>query len=328
MSDTSSPAEPSARSPSWKWCVCGLLLLATTINYMDRLTLSQTAKRVMAALDFQEDRYGELESAFSYAFALGAVLAGWMADRWNVRWLYPAALLVWSAAGFLTGLVSTFYTMLACRFLLGFAEAGHWPCALRTTRHILPPAQRSMGNSILQSGAAIGSILTPLLILALPKEEIGSWRYPFLVVGAAGMVWVLLWLVSVRSSDLAPGNPAASSPPIVLLMLLAALFAVKNVVRRTHENPSLLPSWLSAVLLELDPLTVSILVSAGGIAAVYWWLLSVTRDDEDLPRALFLRRLFVLAIVVVVINGTWQFFSQIRAHKWRTLEDFGDRVPL
>src|SRR5437870_3004285 len=119
MSAPSSPTEHAGRSPSWKWYVCGLLLLATMNNYMDRLTLSQTADRVMKALDFKEDRYGELESAFSYAFALGALLAGWMADRWNVRWLYPAALLVWSAAGFLTGLVNTFYSLLACRFLLG-----------------------------------------------------------------------------------------------------------------------------------------------------------------------------------------------------------------
>ena len=305
MSDNPSS---SGRSPSWKWYVCGLLLLATMINYMDRLTLSQTAKRVMGALEFKEDRYGELESAFSYAFALGAVLAGWMADRWNVRWLYPAALLVWSSAGFLTGLVDGFYAMLACRFLLGFAEAGHWPCALRTTRHILPPAQRSMGNSILQSGAAVGSILTPLLILGLLRSGLDNWRYPFLFVGAAGMVWVLLWLVSVRTADLSPGNPAASRPPIALLVLLAVLFALKNLVRRAHEAPSLLPEWAPGMLTEVDPLSVSIAVSVIGMAAVYWWLLSVTREDDDLPRPLFLQRLFVLFIVVVVINGTWQFF--------------------
>src|SRR6201993_3309477 len=98
----------SPRGQVWKWWACGLLLLATTINYMDRLTLTQTSKRVMKALEFDESGYGELESAFAYAFALGAVLVGWMADRWNVRWLYPAALLIWSMAGFLTGLVNGF----------------------------------------------------------------------------------------------------------------------------------------------------------------------------------------------------------------------------
>jgi MFS transporter, ACS family, hexuronate transporter len=294
MSDSPSLAGPAARGSAWKWWVCGLLLLATTINYMDRLTLSQTSKRVMKELDFQERGYGDLESAFSYAFALGAILMGWMVDRWNVRLLYPAALLVWSAAGFLTGLVNGFFGLLACRFLLGLAEAGHWPCALRTTLHITPPAQRSLGNGILQSGAAIGSVLTPLLILALPKGP-DTWRYPFLIVGGVGVCWVLLWLASVRSADLDTPRVAAP-PPTGILLLLVALFGVKNLVRWLPD----LPSWL--------PLLVSILVSVAGIAAVFFWLWGRTRDDVTVSRPVFLRRFWVLAVVVVTINGTWQFF--------------------
>jgi ACS family hexuronate transporter-like MFS transporter len=77
------PDRPPLRSAAWKWWACTLLLLATMINYMDRLTLNQTAKRVMEEIGFREARYGELESAFAYAFALDAVLFGWMADRWS-----------------------------------------------------------------------------------------------------------------------------------------------------------------------------------------------------------------------------------------------------
>src|SRR5258707_549803 len=94
---------------SWRFLT---LRVPTTINCMDRLTLSQTAIRVMDELHFGQDSYGELESSFSYAFAFGAILMGWMVDRWNVRWLYPAALLIWSAAGFLTGLVDGFLGLL------------------------------------------------------------------------------------------------------------------------------------------------------------------------------------------------------------------------
>src|SRR5262245_3257647 len=286
---------PYPRGATWKWWVCGLLLLATMVNYMDRLTLNQTAKRVMEEVGFDERGYGELESAFAYAFALGAVLAGWLADRVNVRWLYPAALLAWSAAGVATGLVSGFLGLLACRFLLGLAEAGHWPCALRTTQQILPPAERPMGNSLLQSGAALGAVLTPLLILSLPKEP-GTWRYPFLLVGAAGATWVLLWLATVRSADLGRDRPAASASPLLLLLVLAGLFGLKSAVRWTPD----LPTWL--------PLAVSFLVSAAGIALVLGWLVRATRDDAELGRADFLRRLGVLVVVVVMINGTWHFF--------------------
>jgi ACS family hexuronate transporter-like MFS transporter len=172
------------------------------INYMDRLTVNLTAARIKAELRLSNERYGQVESGFGIAFALGALAFGVLADRWNVRWLYPAALLLWSAAGFATGFAWGFASLIAVRALLGLAEAGNWPCALRTTQRILPPEQRTMGNAILQSGAALGAIIIPLVVAALVDGP-GSWRRPFFVVGAAGVSWVVLWLVSVRSADLA-----------------------------------------------------------------------------------------------------------------------------
>jgi len=265
MPEIPSTVDPPPRGASWKWWVCGLLLLATMVNYMDRLTLNQMSKRVMDELGFDERGYGEIESAFAYAFAVGAILAGWMADRWNVRWIYPTALLLWSAAGFATGLVQSFFGLLACRFFLGLSEAGHWPCALRTTQRILPPAERSMGNSILQSGAAVGAILTPLLILALPKGP-DTWRYPFLIVGGAGVTWVVLWLASVRSADLASVHTNPSPAPIGLVLVLFALLGVKAAV---YEAPPALR------------LSVSLAVSIVAIAVVVRWLLGSTGDDAE-----------------------------------------------
>lgn len=294
-------ANPAGRTASWKWWICGLLLLATMINYMDRMTLAQTSKRVMDEMKFKEPGYGELESAFAYAFALGAIVSGWMADRWNVRWLYPTLLVAWSMAGFATGLVEGFVGLLACRFLLGLAEAGHWPCALRTTQRILSPAERSLGNSILQSGAALGAILTPLLILALPTRP-GTWRYPFLIVGAAGMTWALLWLASVRSSDMTPTRPVRSDAPVGLVLILVGLLAVKTSIR-------VLPAWdLVPEMLTEPRLALSVLISVAGIAVVVRWLLTSTGDEPGRHHRAFLRRFFVLLIVVTMINATWHFF--------------------
>lgn len=293
--------EPPPRGASWKWWVCGLLLLATMINYMDRLTLNQTSKRVMTELHLAEPEYGELESAFAYAFALGAIISGWMADRFNVRWLYPALLVAWSAAGFATGLVQGFMGLLACRFFLGLAEAGHWPCALRTTQRILPPAERSLGNSILQSGAAVGAVLTPLLILALPKGP-GTWRYPFLIVGAAGMTWAFLWLASVRTSDMQATQTQRTSAPIAIVLILLFLLAAKTAIR-------VLPylEWTPEMLTGVR-LLVSVFISAVGIAVVTSWLLRSTGDEAGRDRAVFLRRFFVLLVAVMMINATWHFF--------------------
>jgi ACS family hexuronate transporter-like MFS transporter len=216
---------PSARGPTWKWWVCGLLLLATTVNYMDRLTLNLTARQVMLAFQMNDEHYGLTESAFAVAFAGGALLFGWMVDRWNVRWIFPAAVLCWSAFGFATGFAAGFGMLVACRFSLGLFESANWPCALRTTQRILPPAQRALGNGILQSGAALGAVVTPLLVQYFVVGASSSWlnqhfswpgwadgwRYPYWVVGLTGLGWASLWLVSVRGRDLA--LPARTEAP-------------------------------------------------------------------------------------------------------------------
>jgi len=190
------------RSGAWKWWVCGLLLLATTINYMDRQTLANAAVRITNEFRLSKEQYGTLELAFGWAFALGSLIFGFTADRVSTRWLYPAVLLAWSLMGFLSAHTANFEQLLLCRTMLGLFEAGHWPCALKTTHLLLSPQDRTMGNSVLQSGASIGALITPLVMRAMMTDAPGSWRLPFQVVGAIGIVWVIVWLVSIRSCDL------------------------------------------------------------------------------------------------------------------------------
>src|SRR5205823_6116555 len=159
----------SAASPqrpvSWRWWVCGLLLFASMINYMDRQTLANVAVRITNEFKLNHEQYGNLEWVFGWAFAVGSLIFGVIADAVSVRWLYPAVLLCWSATGFATGFVQTYAGLLVCRSLLGLFESGHWPCGLRTTQRLLSPADRTMGNSVLQSGTSIGAVLTPLIVI-------------------------------------------------------------------------------------------------------------------------------------------------------------------
>ena len=119
----------TARSPAWTWTVCGLLLLATMLNYMDRQTLSQMATDIGRELRLSNEDYGKLERGFGLAFAAGGSSPAFLVDRFGVRLLYPALVLAWSAAGFATAWADSFSSLLVCRVLLGFFEAGQWPCA-------------------------------------------------------------------------------------------------------------------------------------------------------------------------------------------------------
>jgi MFS family permease len=191
-----------ARTASWKWLVCGLLLFASTINYMDRVTLSTVATRITAQFGLSQEQYGNIEFGFGWAFAVGSLAFGLTVDRLPVRWVYPTALALWSAMGFLTAYARNYEELLACRILLGLFEGGHWPCAIKTTRALLAPAQRSLGNSVLQSGTSIGAIATPLLMRLLLTPEADSWRGAFQIIGAVGLIWIGAWLALIRRQDL------------------------------------------------------------------------------------------------------------------------------
>ncbi|MDX1967982.1 MAG: MFS transporter [Planctomycetaceae bacterium] len=197
-------ASAAPLSLTWVYGVCGLLLLASTINYMDRQTLSGVGPQIRTEFGLSNEQYGQIEGSFGFGFAFGALLFGAIADRVNIRWFYPVMLLLWSSMGFLTGWATSFWGLLICRTLLGLFEAGHWPCALKTTQRLLPPAQRTLGNSVLQSGTAIGAIITPIVLWWMLTDEPGSWRPAFQAIGLVGAGWVVLWLLLIRGSELAP----------------------------------------------------------------------------------------------------------------------------
>lgn len=199
---TETPLSPP-RSQLWVWWISALLLLATMLNYMDRQTLAILSVRITSELNLTEQNYGELELGFGVAFAVGSLVFGILADRFPVRWLYPFVLLSWSAIGVISGFCKDFQSLLICRIALGLFEAGHWPCALKTTQALQSGGQRLMGNSILQSGGAIGAILTPLVVRMIIGDDPtpGIWRLPFFIIGSLGIGWAFLWLASLRDGD-------------------------------------------------------------------------------------------------------------------------------
>lgn len=193
------PAAAKTPIPSWKWGVVIMMLLATVINYMDRAALGNLSSFIKKDFALKEEGYGKLEEVFGYAYAVFLVVAGFLADRWSLRWLYAGALIVWSAAGFATGFVSTFMELLICRAILGAGEAFNWPVAVGTVRRIMPRESQAFANGVFNSGMTIGAVLTPALVLLMVNAQTGDgWRSLFKIVGAGGALWVVFWLWGTR----------------------------------------------------------------------------------------------------------------------------------
>ncbi len=209
------PLKQSKSSGStWGWIVCAILLLATMLNYMDRQALAVTLPTLKKNFSLGEARIGMVEGYFGYAFAFGSIFFGLVADRFGPRFVYPIVITGWSLAGLATAFAGSewvaatfeasgdppgtavFRWLLMCRIALGVFEAGHWPCALLTVRAVLSPKDRTLGNSILQSGASLGAIIVPIYIGA--AERAGqTWEFPFWSIGLAGLVWVPIWFILI-----------------------------------------------------------------------------------------------------------------------------------
>lgn len=242
----------TAAHDSRMWWIGGLLLLASAINYMDRQTLANTAVRISREFSMSQAQYGNLEAGFGWAFAVGSLFFGFLADKVSLRWLYAAVLLLWSAMGFMSGFAENYEQLLVCRTLLGFFEAGHWPCGIKTVRALLDAKGRAMGNSVLQSGTSIGAIATPLILSWLLTDEIGSWRFPFQAVGAAGALWVIAWIAIAPRGKLAANaidEPEASGGWWKVL-LDRRMFVILAVVALINTTWQMLRAWLPKFLQE------------------------------------------------------------------------------
>lgn len=178
-----------------------ILLLATFLNYACRFAFTQNAVRIQTSYGIGEEAYGDLAGRFGLGFACGGLLFGFLADKVSVRILYPIVVLVWSLAGLSSGLVTSLAGLGASRFILGLFEAGHWPCAMRTTQRTFLPEDRTWANSVLQSGASLGAWATPLLVVWLLNRDPDSWQLAFLITGGLGLPWVIWWFLTVSEAD-------------------------------------------------------------------------------------------------------------------------------
>ncbi|MBP8255879.1 MAG: MFS transporter [Opitutaceae bacterium] len=199
------------RAPNKRWTLCGLLLLATIINYLDRQTISVSASRIADELHLTDKHLGELFSAFLFAYGIGQVVLGPLLDRMGTVIAYAIAVAAWSISGAASGIATGFGFLLMTRIALGLCESPNWPLALRVVARSFPPGQRVLATGIFQSGTSIGALIAPPIVIYLATTH--GWRSSFLAVGAVGFAWVALWLLWFRSQpDFKIDQPAAEEP--------------------------------------------------------------------------------------------------------------------
>ena len=176
----------------YRWVICALLFFATTINYVDRGVLGVLAPDLQREFGWTDTQYGDINAAFSLAYALGFIAMGRMIDRVGTRIGYAVALVLWSFAAAGHAMARSAVGFGVARFMLGLGEAGNFPAAIKTTAEWFPRRERALATGIFNGGSNVGAVLAPLLVPIIAVKL--GWQAAFLFTGLVGLIWVVFWL--------------------------------------------------------------------------------------------------------------------------------------
>lgn len=212
------------KKTNWRWWICLLLFVATTINYMDRQVLSLTWKDYIAPeFHWTDSDYGTITGFFSIFYAVASLFAGRFVDWMGTKRGYLWAIFVWSvgacmhagcgwATMHIEGIESiealkaleagsqvalavatvSVWLFLVCRAILALGEAGNFPAAIKVTAEYFPKKDRAYATSLFNAGSSVGALAAPLSIPIL--ADAFGWEMAFIIIGVLGFAWMFFWI--------------------------------------------------------------------------------------------------------------------------------------
>ena len=180
-----------------RWFIVTLVAIATVINYVDRNALALMWTEISADLGMDKNDYALIVNFFMVGYAIGQSLFGRIFDKIGTRFAFVLAIVVWSVSIMLHAAARGVVGFGVFRFILGVSEAGNWPGATKCNAEWFPIKERALAQGIFNSGASIGSIVSPLIILVLFLQF--GWMGTFIVVGALGLLWLIPWLLLYKA---------------------------------------------------------------------------------------------------------------------------------
>ena len=168
-----------------------MLFASTTINYMDRQTLSLLAPYLKNSYHWTNSDYADLVIAFRIAYAIGQTLCGRGMDRVGTRLGITISVAFYSLVSMLTPLANGLFSFMGFRLMLGLGESANWPAATKAVSEWFPAKERALATAFFDSGSSIGGAISPFLVLWIYFHW--GWRPAFVVPGVLGFVWLLVW---------------------------------------------------------------------------------------------------------------------------------------
>ncbi len=198
-----------------EWGVLALLTTSVFINYIDRGSLSIAAPVLTKELVLRPQELGLLLSAFFWTYATFMLVAGWLVDRYPVRWVMGLGFLLWSGATALTGFVNGLPMLILLRVILGAGEAVAYPAYSKIIVSGFAEERRGLVNSLIDAGSKAGPALG-IVVGGLVVDQMG-WRALFYVLGFGGLLWLIPWFIWAPHSE-SSSHHASSGPGFLRIL--------------------------------------------------------------------------------------------------------------
>lgn len=212
----------ASRPTNLHWLALWLLVVSVCINYVDRGNLGVAAKSIEADLHFPPEYLGILLGGFFWTYSLFQIPAGKILDRWNVNWIYAIGFLIWSGATVFTGIASAFWLIFCLRLILGAGESVAYPAYSKIIATTFPEQLRGTANALIDAGSKVGPALG--VLLGVKIIEWLSWRYMFLAIGGASLLWLVPWCLLVPKLAVKRLETASAWAPAYLEILAQRRF--------------------------------------------------------------------------------------------------------
>ena len=185
------------RIPHLRWYICGLVFMATVINYLDRQVFSILAPQLQKEIGWSELEYGRIVIAFQVAYATMMLISGRIIDRIGTKLSFSMAVVAWSLVEMAHALARSAFGFGVARFFLALTEAANFPAASKAVSEWFGPSERAFATGIFISGVGAGAIVASLMVPPLAASV--GWQWTFVVTGLMGFGWFVLWTIFYRT---------------------------------------------------------------------------------------------------------------------------------
>jgi MFS transporter, ACS family, hexuronate transporter len=183
----------------YRWAICALLFCVITINYVDRQVIGVLKPVIEKDMGWSEVDYGNIVTAFQASYGIGLLLVGRWLDRIGTRKGVAIAIALWSLAAAFHSVARTVLQFILARAALGLAESAAYPGTVKSVAEWFPRKERALGVGILNAGANVGVLLTP--IVGIMVANYWGWRAAFLVTGLLGLLVFVAWVRIFRPPE-------------------------------------------------------------------------------------------------------------------------------